>query len=223
MTPARSNSGLLARAEARVLDVLVTHVPRRVTPDALSALGLAGAVMTALGYAQASDGPWWLALACLGLVVNWLGDSLDGKLARERGPDRGIAGFMLDNGIDMLSYLVIAVGFALSGLLAPAVPFILLCLYLMLGNLALARLAATGVFDLAVGAVGTTELRVCFLLVAVVLMFVPHELAASPLLIGLRPLDLVSALWMLSMIIYFVLILRTDVRRNQPGRSGRTA
>jgi hypothetical protein len=93
----------------------------------------------------------------------------------------------------------------------------------MLGNLALARLAATGVFDLAVGAVGTTELRVCFLLVAVVLMFVPHELAASPLLIGLRPLDLVSALWMLSMIIYFVLILRTDVRRNQPGRSGRTA
>lgn len=221
MTPVRSNTGLLARAEARALEGLITRVPRGVTPDALSALGLAGAAMTALGFAQASDGPLWLALACLGLVVNWLGDSLDGRLARDRGPDRGMAGFMLDNGIDMVAYMVIAIGFALSGLVAPPLPFMLLCLYLMLANLALARLAATGVFELAVGAIGTTELRVCFLVLATALMFVPHELVVAPLLIGLRPLDLVSVLWMLSMIFCFMLALRADVRRHQPDRSGR--
>lgn len=216
MTPVRSNTGLLARTEARALDGLMALVPRGVTPDALSALGLVGAALTALGFACASEGPMWLALACLGLVVNWLGDSLDGRLARDRGPDRGMAGFMLDNGIDMVAYLIIAVGFALSGLVASAVPFLLLCLYLMLANLALARLAATGRFELAVGGIGTTELRVCFLLLAVVLMFAPHELVTTPVLFGLQTLDIVSALWMVSMIVGFILALRDDVRRNLP-------
>ena len=223
MTPVRSNTGLLARAEARVLEALITRVPRGVTPDALSALGLAGAAITALGFAQTSNGPLWLGLACLGLVVNWVGDSLDGRLARDRGPDRGMAGFMLDNGIDMVAYMVIAIGFALSGLVAPLVPFLLLCLYLMLTNLALARLAATGVFELAVGAIGTTELRVCFLVLAAILMFVPYELVETSVLIGLRPLDIVSVIWMSGMIVGFGLALRADVRRHWAGRSGRSA
>ncbi|MBS7813387.1 CDP-alcohol phosphatidyltransferase family protein [Roseococcus pinisoli] len=214
MTPVRRNRGLLARPEAAALAFLAPRIPRWVTPDMLSALSLLGAVVAASGFAMAIDNRLWLVLAVVGLTMNWLGDSLDGKLARERGPDRGKAGFMLDNGLDMISYLILAGGFSLSGLVAPAIPFLLLALYLMLANLALARLAVSGIFDLAVGRIGTTELRVGFVSLALALGFVQDTHVMTPIVMDFLILDVASLVWLASMTIGFTMTLRADVRTN---------
>jgi len=223
MNPERRNRGLLARGEAAALECLLVRLPSGVTPDMLSVLSLLGAACAGLGYALALQGWGWLLLAFIGFFLNWLGDSLDGKLARRRGPDRGMGGFMLDNGLDMISSLMIAVGFACSGLVQPLIPFVLLSLYVMLANLALARMAATGVHDLSVGPIGTTELRVCFALLALVLIAIPHEPVISPLLLDVLLFDVLSFVWALAMVVCFVGSLKVDVlaHRTSRGRAGK--
>ena len=215
MTPVRRNRGFLAAAEARALDALVPLVPRRITPDMLSALGLAGAVLAGLGFALVLRHPAFWFVAILGLLLNWLGDSLDGRLARHRGAARPCRGYLLDNGLDMLGFLAVAAGFAASGLVAPALAFLALALHFILVNLAAARLAVTGVLDLSAGPVGTTELRAIFAAGAAVLAFFPAEGLASPrqwLGVAGTPLDIACVAWVLAMAVTIVRTLRDDLR-----------
>lgn len=209
MTPLRRNGGLLAAPEARALDALLPRLPGWVTPDMLSALGLGGAVLAALGFGMAGSGPGWCLLAVAGIGINWFGDSLDGRLARHRGEARPRRGYILDNGIDMLGYLALAIGFAASGLLWPALPFIAVALHFMLVNLAAARLAVTNVLDLSAGPVGTTELRVIFAGCAGMLALAP---AAGPVLMGWTVLDLGCWTWVAAMAWGYVSGLVADLR-----------
>lgn len=213
MTPRRVNSGLLAAPEARILDVVVVRIPGWLSPDGLTAIGLFGAVLACLGFALALASWVSLLLVLGGLALNWAGDSLDGRLARHRRIERRVRGFILDNGVDLVAYLLLAVGFALSGLVSLPVPFLLLALYMMLSNLALARLMMTGVHDLALGLVGTTELRAAFAILAVLLFAAPDAFRAIVPLVGITVLDGLSLLWALVMLVYFVLTLRLDLRR----------
>ena len=213
MIPRRRNRGLLAGPEARILDVLVAHVPGKVGPDMLSLLGLLGAVMGSAGFAMALASEISLAMVVVGFGLNWLGDSLDGRVARHRGIERRIQGFVLDNGLDLVAYLLLAVGFALSGLVSLPVPFLLLALYTLLSNLALARLMITGVHDLAIDVVGTTELRVLFVALAVLLFLLPEVFAYVIPLIELSVLDFLSLFWACVMLFHFFAVLRRDLRQ----------
>jgi archaetidylinositol phosphate synthase len=209
----RSNKGLLAGPEARLLDVLVARVPRGVSPDMLSLLALLGAVLGSAGFALALSSGLSLGLVLVGFTLNWLGDSLDGRVARYRGIERRIQGFVLDNGLDLLAYLLLAIGFALSGLVSLPIPFLLLALYTLLSNLALARLLITGVHDLAIDVIGTTELRVLFLLLAVLLFLLPDVFAFVIPLIELSVLDFLSLFWACVMLLHFFTVLRRDLRQ----------
>ena len=84
----RIQDNILAASERRLLDALCRRAPAWVTPDRLTALGLAGG-----GVVLAGDwaGRWrapFLWLAILGYLMHWLGDSLDGSLARYRRIER---------------------------------------------------------------------------------------------------------------------------------------
>ncbi|NGM24070.1 hypothetical protein G3576_28955 [Roseomonas stagni] len=212
MTPLRRNGGLLAAPEARALDALLPILPRWVMPDMLSAIGLVGAVVAALGVALAAEGAAWCLVAVLGLALNWFGDSLDGRLARHRGMARPRRGYILDNGLDMLGYLAMAIGFAVSGLMWPALPFIAVALHFMLVNLAAARLAVTNVLDLSAGPVGTTELRVIFAGVVTLLAVAPPGMAAAPVMAGWTALDLGGWAWVVAMGWGYGAALRADLR-----------
>jgi len=210
--PRRVNRGLLAQPEAKILDFLVVRLPRWVTPDILTALGILGAVLGCLGFALALTSWLSLGLVVVGFAVNWLGDSLDGRLARHRRIERKIQGFIIDNGVDLIAYLLLAAGFALSGLVSLPVPFLLLSLYMLLSNLALARLIITGVHDLAIDSIGTTELRVAFLALAVLLFLFPEFFRAMIPLLELAVLDFLSLFWACVMLLNFVMVLRRDIR-----------
>src|ERR1700754_4581489 len=84
----RLNTAWLWRFERPTLLALAQTMPPWVTPDILTAIGIAGALVTFAGYALAAHEPGWLWLASAGLVVNWFGDSLDGNLARYRKIER---------------------------------------------------------------------------------------------------------------------------------------
>lgn len=211
MRPVRRNRGLLAAPEAAALDYLTPRLPTWITPDRLSAIGILGAAMAGLGFALCLGHRGWLWLACVGLLVNWFGDSLDGRLARHRAMERPTSGFLLDNGLDTLSYFLFATGYAVSGLVWAPIPFILLALHYMLANLALARLAVTGVFDLSVGPIGTTEVRAGLVLLAGVIALLSNEAIRAALLFGFTAFDLLCFGWMLLMVISFVQTLREDV------------
>src|SRR5580692_7458317 len=112
----RSNQGFLAPIESWALYRLAAHMPAWVTPNCLTALGFVGAVIVFVGYALVTFHSGLLWIATMGLAINWLGDSVDGTLARYRGIERPRFGFYLDNSIDVLEQLLIVLGLALSGI-----------------------------------------------------------------------------------------------------------
>jgi archaetidylinositol phosphate synthase len=115
-SPKRVNRSLTAAAEKRLLEWMAQRAPRWVTSDKLTVLGLAAQVAAGACYALAQWNRSWLLVACLCIVLNWLGDSLDGTLARVRGRQRPRYGFYVDHAVDIFGSAAMMGGMALSGL-----------------------------------------------------------------------------------------------------------
>src|SRR5258706_9291620 len=79
---------VFADFERRLLERLARRVPRGLHANHFTALGMVGAVGAGVAYALARHSPAWLWVASVMLGVHWLGDSLDGTLARVRGAER---------------------------------------------------------------------------------------------------------------------------------------
>jgi archaetidylinositol phosphate synthase len=152
-------AGATARTERRLLVWLAGRVPARVTSDHLTLLGLAATAACGVLYAASGRWPWLLLLANAALAVNWLGDSLDGTLARHRGCERPRFGFYVDHLADAFGALFIVGGLGLSGLMSPLVAAALLVAYFLLAIETYLATYAIGCFQISWGPVGGTELR----------------------------------------------------------------
>jgi phosphatidylglycerophosphate synthase len=97
----RINDSVLGPLERPALGWLVRRLPLDVLPDHLTAFGVFGAFLTATGYVMSGRSLTWLWLASFGLIANWLGDSLDGNLARLRHIERPRYGFFIDHTTDL--------------------------------------------------------------------------------------------------------------------------
>lgn len=156
----RIQDNILARRERAVLDWLCAHMPRAVTPDMLTASGVAGALLVFAGYAASRFDPAFLWLATLGFIAHWFGDSLDGSLARYRRIERPRYGYFLDHSIDALCNLAIMAGAGISvyirldAALFALLGYYMLCMYVFLYN------HVSHSFRLSFLALGPTELRV---------------------------------------------------------------
>ena len=123
----RVNDSVLGAWERPALAWLAARLPARVVPDHLTALGVLGALLTATGYVLSRGSLLWLWLACLGLMVNWFGDSLDGTLARLRHIERPRYGFFIDHTSDLFCQAVTFLSLGVS----PLVHFGMACLALI--------------------------------------------------------------------------------------------
>ncbi len=110
----RINDSFLASAERKALYGLVRRLPARATPDHLTAIGLAGAFLTAVGFIACRWSIAGLALVVVGMFLNWFGDSLDGTLARFRQIERQHYGFFIDHSADLRLSLSSALACRLS-------------------------------------------------------------------------------------------------------------
>jgi archaetidylinositol phosphate synthase len=174
-SPKRWNDGFFQPLERPTLAWLAARMPQSVTPDHLTALGFVGALIAFLGYAASGSHPAFLWVASLGLVVNWFGDSLDGTVARLRRIERPRYGYYLDNSIDCIAQLLLAVGIGLSGYVRFDLCLLALVAYLMVSTLSFIRANVSGVFQISYAAVGPTEVRVGFVVLNALLIIFPPQ------------------------------------------------
>ncbi len=168
---------LLAGPERRLLAAVAAGLPRRVTSDALTAVGVLGAAGAGLAYALTTVSPRWLWMASLMLAVNWFGDSLDGTLARIRRAERPRYGYYLDHLVDAAATAAVGVGIGLSPWVELELALLLVVAYLALSINVYLESAVFGVFRIAYGRVGPTEARLILILLNTGLALVP---AGSP-------------------------------------------
>ena len=91
--------------------------------------------------------------------MNWLGDSLDGTLARVRNRQRPRYGFYVDHIVDTFSALFLMGGLALSGYVHPAIAFGMLIAFLMISIESYLATYVLGEFQLSYWMFGPTEIR----------------------------------------------------------------
>ena len=156
----RVQESWVAAAEKRALLWLAARTPDRIGPDHLTVLGLAAQIGAGVFYALAA----WNRYALLGVIaclaLNWLGDSLDGTLARVRQRQRPRYGFYVDHMVDSFGALALMGGLALSGYMHPAIAIGLLIGFLMLSIQSYLATHALGEFRISFWRFGPTELRI---------------------------------------------------------------
>ncbi|MGD2135061.1 MAG: CDP-alcohol phosphatidyltransferase family protein [Gemmatimonadales bacterium] len=160
----REMTFLLAEPERRLLRWVAARLPRRIRPNHLTGIGVAGAVGTGVAYALTTLDPRWLWAASAMLLVNWFGDSLDGTLARVRKIERPKYGYYIDHVVDAFSTVVVGIGIGLSPYVQLEVALLLVVLYLAMSINVYLESAVFGVFKIAYGIVGPTEMRILLVL-----------------------------------------------------------
>ncbi len=149
----------LARFERRFLPWLAGKLPRWVLPDDLTAIGVLSAFGICAAYQLSNESLDWLWVASALLVVQWLGDSLDGTLARVRGIQRPKYGFYLDHMVDAISTAAIGIGLGLSPFMLLAIGTLIVVAYLILSINVYLESMAFGRFRIGYGLLGPTEIR----------------------------------------------------------------
>ena len=156
----RVQESWVAAAEKRALLWLAARTPEGIGPDHLTVLGLIAQVGAGVCYALA----FWHRYALLGVIaclaLNWLGDSLDGTLARVRQRLRPRYGFYVDHMVDSFGALALMGGLALSGYMHPWIAIGLLIAFLMMSIQSYLATHALGEFRISFWRFGPTELRI---------------------------------------------------------------
>jgi phosphatidylglycerophosphate synthase len=128
----RELHGLTAGVEKRVLLWLAARTPAGIGPDHLTLLGLVAMAIAGAAYARSGVNAAWLHVVNACLFLNWLGDSLDGTLARFRNRLRPRYGFFVDHMVDAYGALFVLGGLGVSGLMSERIAAALLIAYLLL-------------------------------------------------------------------------------------------
>jgi phosphatidylglycerophosphate synthase len=175
----RIHESLLAAAEKRLLVRLAARLPRRINSDHLTGLGAVAMLGTGICYAVAPMWPAALAGAIALLAINWLGDSLDGTVARVRRHERPRYGFYVDHVLDAAGILFLIAGLVAGGFLSMALASaFLLAYYLLTIEIALAT-HTLGTFRMSYWKFGPTELRILLALGTLQLMRSPWSTVAG--------------------------------------------
>jgi archaetidylinositol phosphate synthase len=161
----RDKQFLLARPEARMLEWIAARIPSQIKPDHLTALGVLASIAIAAAYVLSNGDKLWLWAASGLLVVHWLGDSLDGTLARVRKSERPRYGYYLDHLVDAFATAAIGIGLGLSPYMLLAVGLAIVVAYLILSINTYLETHALGVFTLGYGRFGPTEARLMLIAV----------------------------------------------------------
>lgn len=155
----RTQKSIFAAWEKKCLLWLAERTPLWINSDHLTGLGLVAMAAAGMAY-------WWsrynragLIVVAVFLVINWLGDSLDGTLARHRNCCRPRYGFYVDHIVDAFSALLLLGGLALSGYMSPWIALGLLVAYLMLSIEVYLATYTLGEFKISYFGMGPTELR----------------------------------------------------------------
>lgn len=144
----RDQTSVSSGLERKVLIWLAQRIPACVNSDHLTLLGFISMLLVGISYALARWNPLGLILATFFLALNWLGDSLDGTLARVRNRQRPRYGFYVDHMLDVFGALFLTAGLAISGYIDWRIAAGMLVAFLMLSIEVYLATYTLGVFQL---------------------------------------------------------------------------
>lgn len=170
----RVQQALTASVERKALLWLARRTPAWVSPDHLTALGLAAQLWAGASYALARWNKVGLAAATFFIAVNWLGDSLDGTLARYRCRLRPRYGFYVDHMVDTFGATFLMLGLATSRYLHWQIAVSMLLAFLILSVETYLAAYTLSHFCLSHGFFGPTEIRILLVMGNVTLLFHPY-------------------------------------------------
>jgi len=156
----RLQESIVAAPEKVVLLGLARRTPLWINSDHLTLLGFAAQCLAGVCYGISRWHSSALLLGIFFLALNWLGDSLDGTLARFRKAERPRYGFYVDHICDTIAALFLMGGLACSGYIHPAIAFGMLVAFLMLSIEAYLATYTLGQFRLSYWKLGPTEIRI---------------------------------------------------------------
>jgi archaetidylinositol phosphate synthase len=171
---ARVQQSLTAALERKTLHWLASRTPERIGPDHLTALGFAAQFLAGASYALARWDKYALLLAVAFIAVNWLGDSLDGTLARHRKRLRPRYGFYVDHMVDTFGATFLVAGLAVSKYMHWQIAAAVLVAFLVLSVETYLAAYTLHEFRLSHGMFGPTELRILLIVGTVTLLVHPH-------------------------------------------------
>ncbi len=217
----RINDILLGPLERPALLWLCQHMPRWVTPDILTLVGIVAALQIGISYALTVYDRNFLWLASFGFALQWFGDSLDGNLARFRKIERPKYGYFVDHIVDAFSTTAICVGIGLSAYVGFVWAMLDLVAYLLMSILTYIQTNVTGVFKISYGKIGPTEIRVLIITVNVFFYFGTNP-PVDFSFVHIRLYDLVAAVVALLIFLYFLFFSvkqAVDLARLEPPRT----
>jgi phosphatidylglycerophosphate synthase len=209
----RENDILLGFLERPALKWLAAHMPKWVTPDVLTWIGIIASILIFISYALTNINRYFLLLASFGFVLNWFGDSLDGTLARYRHIERPRFGFLIDHYVDAISAVLIFIGLGLSPYVELVVASMGAIAYLLLSIMVYLITYVTGVFQITNVKIGPTEVRVLAILANITILIVGNPSVNLPF-IGVTTLyTLIVGFMAVLMTLYFLINTSIQARK----------
>src|SRR5580700_7740784 len=169
----RLQQSFVAAAEKKTVVWLAERTPNWINSDHLTLMGFVAQCLAGVCYAMARWNRYTLLLGIVFLALHWLGDSLDGTLARVRNCQRPRYGFYVDHVVDAFGALFVLGGLALSGFMSERIALGLLIAYLMLSIEVYLATYALGTFQISFWKFSPTELRILLAIGSIVLVWRP--------------------------------------------------
>ena len=169
----RIQTSILNPYEKKILTYMAERMPAWVTSDMLTFVGFLGALVMATGYSLSNLNLHWLWLSCLGLFINWFGDSMDGSLARVRGTQRKTYGFFIDHNVDVINETIMFISVGVSPLVNMSFAMFALVAYLMLSVYVYIDCHLKGEMRLTYSGLGPTEFRLLLVITNICFIYIP--------------------------------------------------
>jgi archaetidylinositol phosphate synthase len=173
-TARRVNQALTASIEKRALIWMAGRAPAWVTSDQLTTLGLSAQIAAGICYALTRYDRRVLLLVIVCIALNWLGDSLDGTLARVRCQQRPRYGFYVDHMVDLFGAIALMCGLGCSGLAHWPIAIAMLVAFLLLSSESFLATHTLSCFQLSQGIFGPTEIRILLIIGNLALLRSPY-------------------------------------------------
>jgi archaetidylinositol phosphate synthase len=216
VTAPRVNQALTASMEKRALQWMAERAPKWLTSDQLTALGLGAQIGAGVCYALAQYDRRALLLVIVFVVLNWLGDSLDGTLARVRQQQRPRYGFYVDHMVDIFGSVALMCGLGFSGLLHWQVAIAMLVGFLLLSSESYLATYTLSRFQMSQGIFGPTEIRILLIVGNLALLRSPYSTLFGHKMLLFDLGGTIAAVSMFAMVIFTAVRHTAQLYREEP-------
>jgi archaetidylinositol phosphate synthase len=172
----RVNHSLTASLEKRALVWMAGRAPQWLSSDQLTVLGFGAQIGAGVFYTLSRYNRYALLLVILCLALNWLGDSLDGTLARVRNQQRPRYGFYVDHMVDIFGATALMCGLGCSGFLHWQTAIAMLVAFMLLSSESYLATYTLTCFQMSHGIFGPTEIRILLIIGNLALLRSPYSM-----------------------------------------------